>query len=378
MNFMKNRIGIVGGGQLGRMLAFEAKKMGFIVHVVDPTPGSPAGQVVDSEITAGYSDAEATEKLAEKSDYITVEIEHINSDTLQDLVDKGISVNPTPKTISIIKNKLAQKEFLKKARIPVAPFVAVENKEDILKAAKKFGYPFLLKSRFDAYDGRGNSLIKNKKDIDTALKKFGNRELYVEKFVPFEKELAVMVARSTKGQIVAYPVVETVHKNNILHIVYAPARVDEKIARKAKQLAVKTMKHLKGAGVFGIEMFLTDNGNVLINEIAPRVHNSGHYTIEACATSQFAQHIRAITGLPLGSTEMLVPSAVMINILGERKGPLQIEGLEKALRIPHVSVHIYGKKDTKVERKMGHVTAIGKDMEEVYKKAKRARKYLKI
>lgn len=375
---MKNRIGIVGGGQLGRMMGLAAKSMGFTVVVIDPTKNSPAGQVVGEEITAEYSDATATKKLAKISDYITVEIEHIDTDTLQELVDQGAKINPSPKTISIIKNKFGQKEFLKKNNIAVAPFVAVETKEDILKAAKKFGYPFLLKARFDAYDGRGNALIRNQKDIDEALEKFGDRKLYIEQFVPFEKELAIMVARSTKGNIVSYPVVETFHKNNICHIVIAPAQVDEKTQKKAKQLGEKVMKQLKGAGVFGIEMFLTKDGKVLINEIAPRVHNSGHYTTEACATSQFEQHIRAITGLPLGNPAMIVPAAVMINILGERNGPVDVKGLDKALAIPNVFVHIYGKKDTKIERKMGHITVIGESIEECLKKAKKARKLLAI
>jgi 5-(carboxyamino)imidazole ribonucleotide synthase len=375
---MKNRIGIIGGGQLGKMMALPAKSMGFTVTVTDPTPGSPAGQVVDREITGEYSDAKATRELAKVSDFITVEIEHINTDTLAELEKEGVPVNPSPKTIEIIKNKFAQKEFLSKAGIPVAPYVAVGTKTDIVTAAKKFGYPFLLKARFDAYDGRGNALIKKEKDIDEALEKFGNRKLYVEQFVPFEKELAIMIARSAKDEIVLYPVVETIHKNNILHISIAPARVDKKIVDKAKKFAIKTMKLLHGAGVFGIEMFLTKDHKVLINEIAPRVHNSGHYTDEACATSQFEQHIRAITGLPLGNPDMLVPAAVMINILGERLGPVDVQGMDKVLAIPGAYVHIYGKKETKPERKMGHITVIGDTIENVLTKAIKARKLLTI
>lgn len=375
---MKNRIGIVGGGQLGKMMALPAKSMGFTVTVIDPTPDSPAGQVVDKQITANYNDAEATKNLAKVSDFITVEIEHINTDTLQKLADKGIAVNPSPKTIEIIKNKFAQKEFLTSAGIPVAPYAAVANKTEILAAAKKFGYPFLLKARFDAYDGRGNALIKTEKDITEALEKFGDRKLYVEQFVPFEKELAIMIAQGGNGEIVPYPVVETIHKNNILHLTIAPARVDKKIADKAKNFAIKTMEHLHGAGVFGIEMFLTKEGNVLINEIAPRVHNSGHYTIEACETSQFEQHIRAITGLPLGQPDMLVPAAVMVNVLGERTGPATVQGMENVLAIPGASVHIYGKKETKPERKMGHITVIGDKIEDVIKNALQARKALSI
>lgn len=375
---MKNRIGIVGGGQLGKMMALPAKSMGFTVTVTDPTPGSPAGKCVDREITGGYSDEKATRELAKVSDFITVEIEHINTETLADLAKKGMPVNPSPKTIEIIKNKFAQKEFLTKSGIPVAPYMAVENKTDIVNAAKKFGYPFLLKARFDAYDGRGNALIKKAADIDKALEKYGDRKLYVEQFVPFEKELAIMIARGSKGEIVPYPVVETIHKNNILNLTIAPARVDKKIADKAKNFAIKTMEHLHGAGVFGIEMFLTKDHKVLINEIAPRVHNSGHYTTEACATSQFEQHIRAITGLPLGIADMVVPAAVMVNILGERLGPVDVKGMDKVLAIPGAYVHIYGKKETKPERKMGHITVIGDKIEDVLKDAIKARKLLSI
>lgn len=375
---MKNRIGIIGGGQLGRMLAFEAKKMGFYVTVIDPTPQSPAGQVSDYQIVAHYKDEKAIRELAEHSDFITFECEFTNAEELRALSKNGTSVNPSAKTLSIIKDKLSQKKFLKKSKVPVADFIEVKNRNDILSAANFFGYPFLLKARFDAYDGRGNALIQNEKDIDTGFGKLKGKELYVEKFVPFKKELAIMVARNTKGEIATYPVVETVHKNNICHTVSAPAPVDEIVKKRAKVVATKVMSSLKGAGVFGIEMFLTKNNQVLVNEIAPRVHNSGHYTIEACVTSQFEQHIRAITGLPLGKTDMIMPAAVMVNILGERVGAARTEGLEKALKIPHVAVHIYGKIETKLERKMGHITVIGKTINEAYEKATQARQFIVI
>lgn len=375
---MKNRIGIVGGGQLGRMLALDAQKMGFTVRVVDPTPNGPASQVGAQQIIGGYSDAEATKKLAELSDFLTVEIEHINTATLSELEKKGNKVNPSPKTIEIIKDKFQQKIYLQKHQIPTADFIEVTTKEDIEKVAQKFGYPLVLKAKKDAFDGRGNALIKNKKGIESGLEKLKGRELYVEKFVPFIKELSVVIARSTKGEVVTYPVVETIHKNNICNIVISPALVDKKVTRKAEQLARNVLEHLKGAGVFAVEMFVTKKGEVLVNEIAPRVHNSGHLTIEANDTSQFEQHIRAITGLPLGSTQLKVPAAVMINILGERIGPVDVTGLEKVLNIPGVHVHIYGKSDTKVDRKMGHITVIDQTVEKALQKAKKARKLLSI
>lgn len=375
---MKNRIGIVGGGQLARMLCFEAKKMGFTVSILDPTPNSPAGQVADKQIVARLDNKRAMRQLAEISDFITIEWELADDKLLKQFEDKGVQINPSSKTLRIIKDKLLQKQFLQKNKIPVADFISVDTREDIISAAKKLGYPLVLKARFDAYDGRGNAVMKNEKGISAALKKLKGRKLYVEKFVPFEKELAVMIARSIKGAIVLYPVVETIHKNNILHIVKAPAQVSKIIQRKAKKLAESVLQHLHGAGVFGVEMFLTKKGEVLVNEIAPRVHNSGHYTMDACFTSQFEQHIRAITGMPLGNTAMLVKAAVMINILGQRHGPAEIKGLEKVMMLPNVSIHIYGKAETKLERKMGHITAVGSNIDTVFRRVQQARRMISI
>lgn len=375
---MKNKIGIIGGGQLGKMLTLEAKKMGFHVTVIDPTPRSPAGQVADEQIVAPYNDEKAIRALAEKSDFLTFEIELANAKILDELSKKGLQINPSAKTLEIIKDKLLQKIFLKKHGLPVADFIEVASNDDIKEAAKKFRYPLLLKARFDAYDGRGNALIKRKSDIEKGMEKLKGRLLYVEKFVPFVKELAIMVVRNTKGEIKTYPVVETVHKNNICHTVLAPAPIDKRIQTKARKLAEKVMQKLKGAGVFGIEMFLTKKAEVIINEIAPRVHNSGHYTIEGCVTSQFEQHIRAITGLPLGITEMVMSASVMVNILGNRQGVAEVSGMEKALSLPNVAVHIYGKIDTKLERKMGHITAIDKDLKSALRKARLARRYISI
>lgn len=375
---MKNRIGIVGGGQLGRMMIFEAHKMGFHVTVLDPTPQSPGGQVADEQIVAEYSDQNALKQLADKSDFLTYEIELDDSDIFDTLVQNGTVIHPSVKTFKLINDKYLQKVFFKKNGIPVADFRKVQTKEDIFAAAKKFGYPLYLKTRRFAYDGRGNALIRKQSDIDKSFTSLQGSGLYVERFVPFIKELAIMVARNTSGEIATYPVVETIHKNNICHTVIAPAKIEEKIKGKADSLGKKVMQAVKGAGVFGIEMFLTKDNIVLVNEIAPRVHNSGHYTIEACMTNQFDQHIRAITGLPLGRTDLVMPSAVMINILGNRKATAEHSGLEKALKLPNVFVHIYGKKETRFERKMGHITALDETPEKAYKKARKARKYISI
>lgn len=375
---MKSRVGIVGGGQLGRMLAFEAKRLGFHVTILDPTPNSPAGQVSDEQIVADYKDEKAIRQLAVKSDYLTFEIELANADILDKLSKKGVVINPSAKTLNIIKDKFRQKQFLRTSKIPTVPFLEINNREDILKAGEIFKYPMVLKARFDGYDGRGNAAIRKISDIDKAIEKLKGRKLYVEKFIPFKKELAVIVVRSIKGEIVVYPVVETVHKNNICHLVIAPGKFPDLVKKQAQNLAKKVMQSLKGAGVFGIEMFQARDTKVLINEIAPRVHNSGHFTIEACVTNQFEQHIRAITGMPLGSTDMVVSNAVMINILGERKGRAVVKNLDKVLAIPNVGVHIYGKMETREERKMGHITVIGKSRVEVLKKALKARRLINI
>ncbi len=371
-------IGIVGGGQLGRMLTMSAKKLGFNVIVLDPTESSPAGQVADEQLLADFKDGEAIKSLSEFSDLLTFEIEHVNDKTLSQLSDNGKAVHPSPATLSIIKDKLKQKEFLKKNGILVAPFYPVENKADILKVAERTGYPFILKSRTEAYDGKGNVVVKHKGAIEKAMEKLRGRSLYIEELVPFEKELAVMVARGTSGEIKTYPVAETIHIDNICDTVIVPARVNEKAEENATKLAIESMESLKGAGVFGIEMFLLKNDNVLVNEIAPRVHNSGHYSIEATPTSQFEQHIRAITGLPLGATDLLPKAVVMKNILGERHGSGFTEGLGEALKIPGVSVHMYGKNESRPGRKMGHITVMGESVEECLRKAEEARKAIVI
>jgi 5-(carboxyamino)imidazole ribonucleotide synthase len=371
-------IGIVGGGQLGRMLTLAAKPLGFDVIVVDPTGNSPAAQVGAEEIVAGFYDAEAIAQLTSRSHHVTVESEHINVDALEKAIKTGSPVHPSPATIRLIQDKYLQKVFLKEVGLPVGEFTRINNEQAALEVLKQYGGKMIIKTRRNAFDGRGNKVVKSPADVKAAFKKFGDQKLYAEKLVPFTKELAVMVARSTKGEVATYPLSETIHKRNICHEVLVPAPVTKNVQQKAIRLARKVADQLAGAGVFGIEMFLTSDGKVLINEIAPRVHNSGHYTTEACMTSQFEQHIRAIAGLPLGKTDLLVPAAVMINILGERNGPTKVQGMDDCLAIPGVSVHLYGKSPTKIDRKMGHITAIGKTMNQARTRARKARKALSI
>jgi 5-(carboxyamino)imidazole ribonucleotide synthase len=361
-------IGIAGGGQLGRMLTDAAHTLGFRVVTLDTDARGPAGQVSDNQIEGDYKVADAIYQLAERCDVMTFEIESVNAAALEDLSAKGFPVHPTPKTLSIIKDKLVQKRFLQERGIPIASFSdEVDN----------FAYPYILKARSGGFDGRGNALVEKAEDVQAAKEKLKGVPAYAEAIIPFEKELAIVAARTVDGEIEVYPLVETIHKNHICHEVLAPAPVAADVAQKAHDLAQKVLASFDGAGVFAIEMFLA-NGEVLVNEIAPRVHNSGHLTIEACDMSQFENHIRAVAGMPLGSTKMKVPAAVMVNILGERSAKAEPKGVEAAEAIEGVKVHIYGKMETRPERKMGHITAVGGTLAEAKEKAERARALISI
>ncbi|HEX5744033.1 MAG TPA: 5-(carboxyamino)imidazole ribonucleotide synthase [Candidatus Saccharimonadales bacterium] len=370
-------IGIVGGGQLGRMLTEAALPLGFKVIVLDPGENCPAAQAGAEQIVGGLYDHEALKELAARADFITVEIEHLDAGLLQELVDNGKPVDPAPKTVRLIQDKYEQKKFLRKNAVPIADFVEITDTASARKALDKFNGKMLLKSRMGAYDGRGNAVVARAEDIGPAMETLGDN-LYAEKFVPFKKELAVMVARDQGGNVACYPITETVHERNICVETFTPADVGGAAVKRTEEVALSVAQHLEGAGVFGIEMFLTADDNILVNEIAPRVHNSGHYTMEACETSQFEQHVRAITGMELGSTDLKVPAAAMINILGERDGPTEVKGLDEAQAIQGVSVHMYGKSPTKIDRKMGHITAVADTLEEARENAEQARRLIDV
>lgn len=371
---MVERIGIVGGGQLGRMLTEAAHPLGFKVEVLDPTPNSPAAQVGAKQTEAELYDEHAIKGLAERNDVTTWEIEHINTHALKNAGMLGCNIQPSPKTLEIIQDKFFQKKFLRDKGLPVADFKLIPN-DFFLDIAKKYlGSSLMIKSTRGGYDGRGNHVYAGE-PLDELHDRLGS-EIYAEEIINFERELAVIAARDTKGKIAVYPPVETVHKDNICHTVLAPAGAEQRVLDDAREIAHETLRHLGGAGIFAIEMFQTDQ-SVLINEIAPRVHNSGHLTIEANKTSQFEQHIRAITGMPLGSTEMRVPAAAMINILGIRKEPLNRAGLEQVLALPDTHPHFYGK-DSRPARKIGHITVLGASVDEVSERAKHAREALEI
>lgn len=374
---MAETIGILGGGQLGRMLSEPAIKLGYRVLVIDPTPNCPAKQVGAEQIVASYRDKTATRELAEKADYITIEFEHINSDVLLEL-EKAKSVNPSGVTIKLIQDKYEQKRYLQDNGFPLADFVEITDYAQAVEVFKSWGEKMIIKSKTDSFDGRGNIVVANEQDLKSALQRFDEKGIYAEKIVPFKKEIGVMVAKDMNDNTLSYPAVETVHARNICIEVYAPAEIDGNVAQKAKDIAEKAVAKLKGAGMYGVELFLDENDNLLINEIAPRVHNSGHYTMDMFKPSQFAQHILAITGQKLIEPEPLAKYCCMVNILGERDGPVELKGIKDAEKIPGVSVYIYGKTPTKIDRKMGHINAVAGTMEEAITNARKARKLISI
>ena len=354
---MAKILGVIGGGQLGLMLTEAANQMPEYISqvvVLDPTPNCPASQAGAKQIIADFKDENAILDLAEKSDIITYEIESGNSDVLKKLENKTV-INPSPDTLKIIQDKLEQKKFLLKNKIPIAEFMEVNNLDELKKIIINFGLPVLLKVRKDAYDGRGNYKISSTDEISKAYSSFNNKPLMVEKFIDFKMEVSVIASRNTNGEISTYPVVENIHEENILRMTIAPARVSDVVRNKAESIAHKTMEVLKGAGVFGIEMFVTSDDEILINEIAPRVHNSGHHTLQSSKTSQFEQHLRAILGLELGSTE-LTHHTVMCNILG----PDNFHGKYKPITIdPDAAfLKMYGKEISKPKRKLGHFNVV--------------------
>ncbi|KAF4574366.1 phosphoribosylaminoimidazole carboxylase ade2 [Pleurotus pulmonarius] len=360
-------VGILGGGQLGRMLAASASLLNIKVVILDVGTAGPAKQVVfpvspdHTHIDGSFADPDKIRELASKVSVLTVEIEHVDADALEAIGNANqsrLQIHPHPSTIKIIQDKLRQKEMLQSHQLPVAPFLQVDSTpESIQSAIGTLGLPLMVKSRTLAYDGRGNYVVRTIDQIPDAIKALGNRPLYVEKWMPFSKEVAVMVVRTIDGDVKSYPLVETIHKESICHLVFAPFRG---VANRARAIAEDAVRNMSGAGIFGVEMFLMDDGEILINEIAPRPHNSGHYTIEACETSQYENHLRAILGLPLGSTQLKVPSTAMLNIIGASSSMSEITSLTRvALSIPGVSVHLYGKSECRKGRKMGHITIVG-------------------
>lgn len=368
-------IGIIGGGQLARMMAVSARRLGCAVSILDPDPDAPAMALADRHIEASYFDAQAIRNLVKSTDACTVDLENVDSAALLELQKEGHRIVPEPALLSIIQDKRKQKKAFREKGIPTAEFA--DMPEPVPEAFAAFGYPLVHKAGKGGYDGKGVSILHSETDWDKHLKVAG----LVERMVQYEKELAVLVARSSGGTCAVYDPVEMVFlpEANVLDLLLAPARIEEALTKKAQQVAVHAIEALDGVGLFGVELFLCADGQILVNEIAPRTHNSGHHTIEACDTDQFEQHIRAVLGLPLGSTKLLCPAA-LVNLLGADagSGKPKVFGLAEALAIPGVHVHLYGKRMTKPCRKMGHATALAATQEEAMEKARKARNLLRI
>lgn len=368
------RIGIIGGGQLGKMMILDAKRLDTYFVILDPTPKCPADSIADEHIVADFDDVRAFHELADKVDVITYEFEHINAQALQELEAEGHKVYPSSETLLHIQNKYDQKVWLRQNELPVPDFKKVETPEDIREAGKIFGYPMMLKTCTGGYDGKGNAPVHTEADVESAFEALGSGKLplMVEAFCPFEKEVSILVCRSVNGDVKVFPVAENVHKDSILDETTVPANISRACTEKAMDIARRAVHAFNAYGMLCIELFVTADGEVLVNELAPRPHNSGHYTIEGCVTSQYENHIRGILGLPLGSAELIRPT-VMKNIIGQYSvDKAEVKGLEEAYAIGEVKVHIYGKEKVSKGRKMGHITVTDTTVESALEKARLA------
>jgi 5-(carboxyamino)imidazole ribonucleotide synthase len=371
-------IGIIGGGQLGRMMVFEAKRMGYNTMILDPKKNSPAGQVADNQILADYDDFAALESLAQNTDVITYEFEHINTDLLSIIESKGYKVYPSSYTLKLIQNKFEQKKMLKNAGIKVPRFHLIGSFEELKETFNKFGNKLILKTCKEGYDGKGNQIVTDINELEEAYKKFENKEVMAEELIDFTKEVSVIVARNHEG-VEIYPIAENFHEDSILVRSIVPADVSSNVEKQIYEIGMKIVEEFNDYGIFCIEFFVDSDSNVLVNEIAPRPHNSGHYTIEGCITSQFEQIIRIMTGMPLGSTK-LKGHCVMYNLLGSEdvKGEFTVAGLENLLNHPDCYFHLYGKTETNYLKKIGHITAIDDSVNKAETKIKKAISKLEI
>ncbi|MBL7878153.1 MAG: 5-(carboxyamino)imidazole ribonucleotide synthase [Cyclobacteriaceae bacterium] len=367
-------LGILGGGQLGRMLLQSGIDLNLTFHVLDPDPQAPCSKLAD--FTCGkLTDYQTVFDFGQACDLITIEIENVNTQALADLAKAGKKVFPQPKIIELIQDKRKQKKFFESHGIPTAEFILVENQRDVIN--HKSFLPAVNKLGREGYDGRGVQMLRTEKDLPKAFDAPG----LLEKLIDFDKEISVIVSRNSKGEVASFPAVEMVFhaEANLVEYLFSPAQIEEPVAIQADQIARKVIERLEMVGLLAVEMFVTKDGQVLVNEVAPRPHNSGHQTIEANKTSQYEQHLRAILNLSPGSTTIISPSA-MVNLLGEEgyTGLATYEGLEDVLQLEGAHVHLYGKKITKPFRKMGHVTIVDADLESLKKKTNFVKHTLKV
>ena len=366
-------LGIFGSGQLGRMLAFEAKRLGYTVHVFSPGENTPAGQVADVELSAPYEDAEAVQHFANSVDVITVEFENIPVEALE-LAHSLTPVHPSPNVLHIAQNRLREKRFLYEQGLPVTPFRELSSAEALDTALNELGTPAVMKTAGFGYDGKGQAIVETLEEAREAYKSLGGGTVILESFITYQQEISVIAARSATGEYADFGVIENDHENHILDVSVAPSTLPETIQKEALRLTRAVLESLDVVGVMCVEFFLTEEGALLINEVAPRPHNSGHLTIEGCVTSQFEQQLRAVCGLPLGATDFVRPVAIA-NLLGDvwQQGE---PDWEKVLEMKGVYLHLYGKAEARVGRKMGHLTALGETVEEAREKVVRARAVL--
>jgi 5-(carboxyamino)imidazole ribonucleotide synthase len=369
------RVGILGGGQLGRMLIQEAINYNVNLRVLDPDPDAPCKNICDEFTVGSLTDYETVYKFGKNADLLTIEIEKVNVEALQKLEEEGVIIYPQPRVIRLIQDKGLQKEFFKQNNIPTAPFQLISSKESLKKAAIPF--PYIQKLRKDGYDGRGVYKIISENDLQNAFE----APSLIEEWIDFEKEVAVIVARNDDGEVKAFPCVEMEFNPtaNLVEFLISPSTLSLEIQQQAEILAIRIAESLKITGLLAVEMFLTKDGRLLVNELAPRPHNSGHQSIEGNYTSQFEQHLRAIFNLPLGDTRC-ISNAIMVNLLGENgyEGLADYNGLEEILKIHGVYVHLYGKKFTKPFRKMGHVTIVDDDRAKAIEKARLVQRTIKV
>lgn len=353
------RLGILGGGQLGRMLIQEAVNYDIRVAVLDPAQDAPCASLCHEFVQGSFQDYASVIAFGKDKDVITVEIEHVSTDALEDLEKSGVEVYPKPSFLRMVQDKGLQKEFYEAHHIPTAPFQLIESTSALDYSILRF--PFVLKLRTGGYDGKGVQIIRSAADLEHTF----DEPCLIEEMINFSKELSIIIARNKQGETSFFPLVEMEFnaEANLVEFLFSPAQVLHEVESQAQAIAKKIAESSNFVGLLAVELFLTKEGQLLVNEMAPRPHNSGHHTIEACVTSQYEQHLRSILSLPLGNTTLVQP-AVMVNLLGAsgHEGPVHYKGLEEALRLPGVHVHLYGKSRTKPFRKMGHITVTNADL----------------
>ncbi len=374
-NYQQKKLGILGGGQLGRMVIQSAINYNIDVHILDPDANAPCKAIAHQFTQGSLIDFDTVYAFGQPCDVITIEIEHVNTDALQKLADEGKEVYPQPHLIKLIQDKRAQKQFYKEKGIPTADFILTADKADVF--ANKGFLPAVNKLGREGYDGRGVQVLRSSEDLAKAF----DAPSLLEKLIDFEQELAVIVARNKRGELIAYPAVECAfHPTaNLVEFLFAPAAISPEIEAKARQVAIQVIENLDLVGILAVELFVTKSGEILVNEVAPRPHNSGHHTIEANFTSQFEQHLRSVMNMPLGNPDLRMPAA-MVNLLGEDgyTGDALVEGLDSAMSEKGVYVHLYGKKVTKPFRKMGHVTILDENADQLKARAIAIKNKIKI